>query len=95
VPGFWSFVQIRASSPAARSATASGALACQAMSSLMPLAAQAWSNTVRIPVPSGMHMIGYALMSARVAARCFGQVLADVRDLWPSTPGDVTQDWMA
>ena len=50
----------------ARSATAPGALACSAISGCMPWAAQAWSNTARTPVPSGMHTIGYALMSARV-----------------------------
>jgi hypothetical protein len=54
----------------ARSATAPGALACSAMSGWMPWAAQAWSSTVRIPVPAGRHTIGYAVMSARVTRAC-------------------------
>jgi hypothetical protein len=60
----------------ARSATAPGALACSAMSGWMPWAAQAWSSTVRIPVPAGRHTIGYAVMSARVTRALPGQGVA-------------------
>src|SRR5664280_999413 len=51
---------------AARSATASGALACSTMSGLIFPAAQAWSNMVRGAVPSGMHTTGNGLTSARL-----------------------------
>ena len=51
---------------AARSATASGALACSTMSGFIFPEAQAWSNMVRGAVPSGMHTIGNALISTRL-----------------------------
>src|SRR5664280_838137 len=49
----------------ARSATAPGALAWSVMSSTLPAAAHAWSNTVLTPVPSGMQTIEYPPRSAR------------------------------
>ena len=67
---------------AARSATASGALACSATSAASPCAAQARSNAARIPVPSGRHRSGNAselLERGGVPERVIGGDGADER----------------
>ena len=71
---------------AARSAMASAALACSAITGWRSCAAQAWSNTVRRPVPGGMHTIGWAVRSRRVTRRgrargCPGGTAATSRSL--------------